>query len=218
LGKLLPGSEIPENLTVSPDSKRVAYGAKRGLKWFNVVDGVKGNEYDDLSGITLFSPDSKHVVYGALRSAWRHSKEWLVVDGVERKERHYDKIDGGNLAFSPNSKRMAFVALRGDMQFVVVDSVEGKEYDGIAEGSLSFTPDSKRVAYWARRAKKGMVVVDGVEGKEYDGLLNGSRLVFDSSGEFHQEEGATGSVTPMYQPDPRRLDRRVREPALFNFC
>ena len=34
------------SLKVSPDSKRVAYGAKVGNKWFVVVDGKEGKQYD----------------------------------------------------------------------------------------------------------------------------------------------------------------------------
>ncbi len=80
-----------------------------------------------------------------------------------------------NPAFSPDSRRVAYVAARGGKWLVVVDGVEGKEHDGIVAGSPVFSADSKRVAYAARRVAKQLVVVDGVEGKEYDGAAN---LVF----------------------------------------
>ncbi len=90
-----------------------------------------------------------------------------------------------SLAVSPDSKRMAYAARRGDKLLVIVDGAEGKPYDGIGEGSLTFSPDSKRVAYMAKREGKWVVIVDGVEGKTYNGFLRGSRLVFDDTRSLH---------------------------------
>ena len=50
------------SLTVTPDSRRVAYVARRGGKWLVVVDGVEGKEYDAI-GAPLFSPDGQRVAY-----------------------------------------------------------------------------------------------------------------------------------------------------------
>ncbi len=52
---------------------------------------------------------------------------FVVVDGKEAKR--YDGI--GTLIFSPDSKRMAYVAGAGNKYFVVVDGKEGKQYDSI---------------------------------------------------------------------------------------
>ena len=53
---------VPGTLVVSPDSKRVAYLARRGRKWFVVLDGVEGKEYDEIGeGSLICSPDSKRV-------------------------------------------------------------------------------------------------------------------------------------------------------------
>jgi len=93
-----------------------------------------------------------------------------------------------SLVVSPDSKHLAYVAVRGEKQFVVVDGEEGKEYDGIGAGTLIFSPDSKHLAYGAERGEKWLVVVDGKEGKEYDGFLRGSKLVFDSPKSFHTLE------------------------------
>jgi len=49
--------------TVSPDVRRVAYGAKRGEKWFAVVDSVEGKEYDAFlkgSQLVFDSPNFLH--------------------------------------------------------------------------------------------------------------------------------------------------------------
>lgn len=56
-----------------------------------------------------------------------------MVDGVEGKE--YDGLGGGMLTFSPDSKRVAYWARRGDRWLVVLDGVEGPEYAGCIRGS-----------------------------------------------------------------------------------
>ncbi|HOK09763.1 MAG TPA: hypothetical protein PLJ10_08895, partial [Candidatus Hydrogenedens sp.] len=74
----------------SADSRRVAYSAKRGGKWFVVVDGEEGKEYDGIgAGSLIFSPDSRRVMY----SAGRGNKRFVVVDGEESKG--YDGIGAG---------------------------------------------------------------------------------------------------------------------------
>jgi Tol biopolymer transport system component len=127
LGKIHPGI-IVESLTVSPDGKHFAYVARRGGKWFVVVDGKEGKEYDEIGeGTPIFSPDSKHFAYVARRGG----RWFVVVDGKEGKE--YDGIGKGTLVFSPDSKHLAYEAMRGGKSFVVVDGKEGKEYFGNGE-------------------------------------------------------------------------------------
>jgi hypothetical protein len=151
--------------TVSPDSTHLAYVATTGNKWFVVVDGKAGKQYDDIGGYSLaFSPDSTHFGYAASRG----NKWFVVLDGKEGKE--YDFIAGG-LVFSPDGRHLAYVASTGNKNFVVLDEKEGREeYDGIGGYSLAFSPDSTHFGYAASRGNKWFVVVDGKEGKEYDGI------------------------------------------------
>jgi len=117
---------------------------------------------------------------------------FVVVDGVEGKG--YDGI-GRGLAFSPDSKRIAYITKRGNKWAVVVDGlprptvtgarqnmaptrVEGRGYDGILDGSLVFSPDSTRVAYAAKRGGRWVVVVNRREGRGYDGILAGREPIF----------------------------------------
>ena len=56
-------SWIRESFKVSPDSEHVAYAAGVDDKWFVVVDGEEGKEYDGFVGggrIIFDSPDSLH--------------------------------------------------------------------------------------------------------------------------------------------------------------
>jgi hypothetical protein len=168
----------------SPDSKRVAYEAQKGTGHFVVVDGQEGPDYDDIGFLSLvFSPDSKRVGYVAQRG----EKRLVVIDGQASPEYDYigwrvlhrdeDSMSQPPLVFSPDSKREAYVAWRGEKQFVVTDGQPGPEYDAIMEGRPIFSPDSKRVAYGSQKGDKQFVVIDGQAGPEYAGLTEGS-LVF----------------------------------------
>jgi len=87
--------------------------------------------------------------------------------------------------FSPDNRRMAYVAKGGKKLAVVVDGKEEKPHDVIVEGTFIFSPDSRRVAYEAMEILrqglivdvKRFVVVDGKEEKPYDGIGKGS-LIF----------------------------------------
>jgi hypothetical protein len=166
LGKMKEGI-IDVTLHASPDSKRVAYVAKRGEKNLVVVDGVEGKEYDGISGGALvFSPNSKRVAYRAKRG----DKSFFVVDGVEGKE--YDDVADFSLVFSPDSKRVAYVAKRGEKNLAVVDGVEGQEYDGIRVWGVVIGFDGKILGYSSLQlgVEGGMpMVLAGVEGKDYGG-------------------------------------------------
>ena len=84
----------------------------------------------------IASPESQRVAYWA-----RAGRKWfVVVDG--QKEKQYDfSINIRSLVFSPDSQRVACVALVfarrwgfikvGESRMVVVDGQEGSQYDGI---------------------------------------------------------------------------------------
>ena len=188
------GGIIPNTLTFSPDSKRLAYVAGDGLSYstigryasaafpnvltplglayngelFAVVDGVEGKRYSISKSNPVFSPDSKRVVYAI-------GDRLVVMDEVGEKE--YGEDIEGLLCFSPDGKRLAYQArVEKDREFVMVDEVKGTEYAGIVS-EIVFSSDSKRMAYWAaqsdadRRWGSYFVVADGVEGNSYGGAL-----------------------------------------------
>jgi WD40 repeat protein len=192
-------------LVFSPDSAQAAYAAQTDDKWAAVANGKESKAYDAISRL-LFSPDGRRLAYLADSG----EKKVLVLDEVEGKpyasivetesmkllHRCKDEVcwDAFYIEkpflFSPDSKRVAYVAKVGEKRFnasekwsAVVDGKEERPYDGI--GGLNFSPDSRHVAYVAGAGAKQFVVADGKEGKRYDGLVKGTRCAFDSSNELH---------------------------------
>lgn len=150
------------SLRISPDSKRVAYGAARGDKRVIVVNGVDGKEYDTIAMGSLFSRDGKRFAYAAKRG-----ERWVVVvDGVEVGE--YERI-ADEPEFAPGSMRLAYSARRGGKWVSVLDGMGGKEYDELVP-EPGFSRDGKCFTYKAKRGDKWMYVLNGVEGKEYDSV------------------------------------------------
>lgn len=134
---------------------------------------------------TSLGPRSSHIVRltFATSASYRPAYivktargEAVVVDGVVC--RMYESIPRTVLTeagitppirFSPDGKRVAYVARSKDKSFVVVDGAEGSPFDRIPVGAPVFSPDSRRVAYIAEKAgKHAVVVIDGVQGPTFD--------------------------------------------------
>jgi WD40-like Beta Propeller Repeat len=93
-----------------------------------ITEKVLG-EYDWSRGIVI-SSDQKHAAWTVARTFNGEKKLAVVVDGEEGKQL-YDQID--DPFFSPDGKRVAFTAKRGDKCVAVIDGVEGKEYSHIED-------------------------------------------------------------------------------------
>ncbi len=90
-------------LQFSPNGRRVCFAAQLGEKWFVVVDGKPGKAYDGIAEMK-FSPDSQTLAYVA-----RVESQEVAVVG-DREHRPFDRIGGGTLVFSPNSRRLGYIA------------------------------------------------------------------------------------------------------------
>jgi len=119
------------SLQFSPNSRRVAYCAKAGARWFAVVDGKEEKAYDDMISDLIFSPDSRRVAY----AAGKGGKWFAVVDGKEEKA--YDDM-GSSPIFSPDSRRVAYWAKVGEKYLLVVDGEQGKPYDDLVRYTIVF--------------------------------------------------------------------------------
>jgi Tol biopolymer transport system component len=155
-----------DDITISPNQRRVAFAVRQGGKFVVVVDGKEIQTYDEVLSRPRFSPDSQRVAYVARREGL----QFMVVDGIEGKG--YDPWPDMYPIFSPDSKRIAYMARRRNSTMMVIDEVEGKPYRSLNSQEFpKFSPNSKRFAYSAERSdKKWVVVVDGQEGKSYDSV------------------------------------------------
>jgi len=150
----------------SPDSKRFAYIAKRNDKSFVVLDGTElPNGYDPTA--LTFSPDSKHFAY-ILSTGYtpgQLTKWFVVLDGVAGRKydslacdyifRFYGHSGNSGLAFSPDSKHLAYVASKGPEQSVlVVDGAESSPYIGVVPyPQVAFTAPDKCRVFMYKNAK-----------------------------------------------------------------
>ena len=124
------------------------------------------------------SPDNRHVAYFVLAAGK------VGIDG--KIEKIYGGIKYESFIFSPDSKRVAYIAISKstDKPFVVVDGKEGRQYDFARD--LIFSPDSRHVAYEAQVGDKWCMVVNGRQGKKYDSIISsqGAQITFDSPTTF----------------------------------
>ena len=111
------------------------------------------------------SPDRRRSI-----EVVEHDGQYVVIDRVRGPT--YDAIGLGALAFSADSRHLAYAARRGGQWRVVVDGREGAAYAGI--GELVFSDDGSRVAYAAERGGQWFIVEDAVEGPPFDVLLAGT--------------------------------------------
>ena len=121
----------------SSDRAHAAFAARKGEKWYVLVDGREEGEYDsDIQSLSL-SSDGRHVA-----CMIQTGEKWRVVtDGKEGAP--YD-TEPRSLVLSPNGKHAAYVVGQGEQWRTVRDGREGASYDEIPRPI--FGPDSKRPA------------------------------------------------------------------------
>jgi hypothetical protein len=120
------------------------------MKWFVVVDGKKGEEYDEVLW-PEWDPTGKSVAYKArLGRIW-----YLVQDGVRRLEG--EEISA--FVFRPDGGDIACTVRRGGRSIVVAAGKEGEPFDSVEY--LGYSRDGKRFAYSALQGEKWYLVVDG---------------------------------------------------------
>jgi len=140
----------PHSVKLSADQKHLAYICRLEKQFAVVADGKMSAAYDGVSQDSPFlSPDGAHAAYRAVKGG-----KWRVVrDGKEGAA--YEATSA--LFFSPDSKRLAYIAQKDDKEFVVV--VDGKEkpgYSGVVKDSVLFSPDSSRLGYVAIEREKAV--------------------------------------------------------------
>jgi hypothetical protein len=101
-----------------------------------------------------------------------------VIDGAEQER--FESIVGLPI-FSPDSRSVAYRALRDKKHVVVLDATPQPPFDAILPISVKmagwgiwqmFSPDSRRFAYTGADEGKIMVIVDGTRGVPYNSVYD----------------------------------------------
>ncbi|MDD8020796.1 MAG: hypothetical protein PHU81_06395 [Acidobacteriota bacterium] len=216
------GIHLPDSI-FSSDEKTTVYGAWRNDKIMAVINGQESEPYARLR-LIRFSPDGQRLAYWvATGEKETDLKANLIVD---RKEgpvyRWFGESSPGPFGndvtkyrpvFSPDSHRLAYVALIGQQELIVVDGKESDKYDEIVSAPI-FSPDSKRVAYISRKDGQYRTVVDGQPGQEYERIEN---LMFSPDSQKFayiacRHDNQLVVVDGTEQPEFRMIDRLMFSP------
>jgi len=111
----------------------------------------------------IVSPDSSHLAYAVQTKKGIH----LEVNGIKISD-FYVNIFGTQ--FSPDSRKVAFVAVYKNKMFVLCDGIEYGPFDDVGKTSPAFSPDSKYIAYTAKRSNQWFVYINK---KKIDGPFEG---------------------------------------------
>lgn len=156
------------NLPVfSPDSRSLAYHARLGKNFFVIIDGVEGEKYENnIHGFpsknviipqgmrwNIFSPDSKKVAFAVVGKKKVH----IILNG--KKIGHHEKVPGA-VVYSPDSRRVAYIARDGDREYVVVVGVGKIDYEMVGLAGSGITFDSNDNFQFVALKYNGVYVVD----------------------------------------------------------
>jgi WD40 repeat protein len=216
------------NVIFSPDGNTLIdvveeYPLEDYLREFAVINNVEQPLHYEVCDIA-FSPDGKHLAYVANDSrdvGYLRGESVVILDGVPGNVYFHvgwrtNTSDG--LVFSPDSQRLAYVAVGYDKpRTLVVDGVEGKGYSSITD--VTFGIDSQHVAYIANG---NIAVLDGSE-TAYTGITGRPILVLsrdarrsaavvwaEPNGQAVSVDGVPGKSyawvsTPVFSPDNKHI-------------
>ena len=182
---------VSTDFVFSPDGQRTAYSGRKGQERFLVVDGTVEQKIEGLTdGTLVFSPDGRRLAYAVARP---DRSAHIVVDGQAGPV--FDGGIGGSfpgratpsvaatsmgavfgtataraVAFSPDSRRFAYLAAKGLERVVIVDGKADDVSMDSMVGGLLFSDDSKHLAYGGRVGGRSFLVVDGKKETEYDAV------------------------------------------------
>jgi hypothetical protein len=185
---------LERSLTFSPDSRQLAFVASVNGRWHGnafvgegaaVVNGTAGRIWkidevarnNGLWGELYFSPDASRLAYSGIQNG----RCFVAID-----DKVYDKYDGlnpcrtsradgkpliyhseksGGIAFSADSRRVAYGAISGGKPFLIVIDGHGYErhflHDAILNQPPLFSPDSQHIAYGIEGHLEQGVAIDG---------------------------------------------------------
>jgi len=186
-GRRGPGFESVADVGFAPGGV-LRYEARRDGRWF-VVTGAAQEELPGYAHEIALSP----AAIPAFAVRGKDGKQFVIARGKSGKT--FDRVWG--LTWGPDGTKTAYMARRGDREFVVVGDRQGPEFDYVEEHIVdaspvpvtegtskqvsppAFSPDGKRLAYRAHRGGKVLIVVGEAEGELFD---DASQQVFGPDG------------------------------------
>jgi hypothetical protein len=108
---------VQGSLVFSPDSATLGCAATVGGKSFILLNGKKGIEYDGNLYGPVFSRDGTKVAYSVNRQVPGENRGFVVVNDEPGPE--FEGVSSP--VFSPDSKHMAYIGVKGGKQFMVLD-------------------------------------------------------------------------------------------------
>ncbi|MFC1522704.1 hypothetical protein ACFL6Y_09870, partial [Elusimicrobiota bacterium] len=169
-------------ISVSKQGK-LACRARKGKKWFVVIDGEDGPRYDSVY-IIGFTEDGK-LVYKARKG----KKEFVVVDGNPGKK--YDLVHSITLS---NDNKLAYIARKGKKWFVVLDGQPGVKYDAVE--NILFNHKNE-LLYIAKDNDSWFLVTGDKPGTRYDHIIYS--LIISPQGEPAYEADINGKNFVIYK-------------------
>ena len=146
-----------------PGEGGLCYQARDQGQWCIFVGAEKSESFEDV-GDFVVDMENNGVAFWA-----RDGNGWRVVRG-EEKGPGYDGFGRGSLTLSPVGQRLAYVAIRDQEAFVVIDGKEGPHYEAVLAGTPVFNPTGKNVAYAAFKEGMWRLYVDHIEQRAFDSI------------------------------------------------
>ena len=108
------------------------------------------------------------------------------------------------LFFSPDSRALAYPAVRGDKMCMVVNGKSGKTYEKV--GLPFFLPDSEQLVYKAKKEDRWLLVIDGKECEtRFDGFVKNYPVMVSENGCHVLALNTTRETTSVFQKEKKEV-------------
>lgn len=186
---------------ISPDAKRAVFEARGDLFSVPAENGVVinlTNSSGSFDRSPAWSPNGRYIAFWSDQSG--ENEIYLYEPQSDKKPRKmtsFGKGMGWNLMWSPDSKKIAFINEKQQIQLLdaadgsiaQVDKTSEQTYSALQSFELSWSPDSKWLAYSKSTSNHNdAIFLYNIEKKTVtqatSGFYNDSRPVFDPSGKY----------------------------------
>lgn len=127
----------------SADGAHWAYARPDGARTVVITDGKPGVAHPAVSRLAV-------DLEGRAVYAIRQTRSWLMTQGGQPMGQPVDEVLA--TIVSPDGRHVAWVARRGDKQFVATAGGEGKPYDAVFPTVVAFNANGTHLSYIAREA------------------------------------------------------------------